>query len=141
LAFSILIRLVFATMLVVALLGRTWFVPPIVTLIAMGMWQRGHEHEGKFITWVHRLVPRNIPKIIIYEVVGTIATIQLTRHVQNPYWQIAGLLFAIFTLGLIIDSLSGIRGREWPVNWLTRLAGVGIFLLAVAQLSGNLIGE
>jgi len=141
LALSILVRIAIATMLVVALLGRTWFVPPIVALVAMGMWQRSHEHEAAFITWLHRLVPRNVPKILIYEIVGTVATIQLTRHVVSPYWQIAGLLFVIFTLGLIIDSLSAIRGREWPANWYTRLAGVGLFLLAVAQLSGNLIGE
>ena len=136
---SVFIRMGFVALLLAALLGKTWFVPPLTALVGFGMYVRAMEMRVTLPSWSYRVIPRNIAKILLFEVVGTIVTAVLSQHVASPYWQIAGLLFAIFLLGLVLDLLSGARGTEWPISWTTRLAGVALFLVAVLQLSDNLI--
>lgn len=136
---SVFIRMGFVALLLAALLGKTWFVPPLTGLVGFGMYVRAMEMRVTLPGWAYRVIPRNIAKILLFEVVGTIVTAVLSQHVASPYWQIAGLLFAIFLLGLVLDLLSGARGTEWPLGWTTRLAGVALFLITVLQLSDNLI--
>jgi hypothetical protein len=136
---SVFLRMGFVALLLASLLGKTWFVPPLTALVGFGMYVRAKELHVVLPSWAYRAIPRNIAKILLFEVVGTIVTAVLSQHVASPYWQIAGLLFAIFLLGLVLDLLSGARGTEWPLTWTTRLAGVALFLITVLQLSDNLI--
>ncbi len=139
LVLSILVRMGFATLILVALVGTRWFVGPLVALAGLGMYVRSSDVHLTAPDWLYRIVPRNVGKILVFEVVGTVVTGLASTHIPSPYWQIAALLCTIFVLGLLIDLLSSVRGRDWPVNWWTRLAGVGLFLVTVAQLSDNLI--
>jgi hypothetical protein len=136
---SVFIRMGFVALLLAALLGKTWFVPPLVALVGFGMYARGADIRVELPSWAYRFIPRNIAKILLFEVVGTVVTAVLSQHVASPYWQIAGLLFVIFVMGLVLDLLSAAHGRDWPVNWTTRLAGVALCLVTLLQLSDLLI--
>ena len=45
----------------------------------------------------------------------------------------------ILVLGVALDFLGTVRGRPLPANWLTRLGGVALVIVAFLQLSGHLI--
>ena len=136
---SIVLRMFFAALIFTALLGQTWFVPPLVFLLGFGMYVRGAEVHVEIPNWAYRLIPRNVAKILLFEVVGTVVTGVVTTHVASPYWQISALLFTILLLGLVVDLLTGARGRDWPVNWWVRIGGAVLFLVTVAQMSDLLI--
>jgi hypothetical protein len=80
-------------------------------------------------------------KVLLFETVGSIATIELSRHVASPYWQVAALLFVVMSLTLIVDLLSGVRGKDWPATVWTRFGGIVLVVLTVLQMSGHLIGS
>jgi hypothetical protein len=136
---SILVRMLFAALIFEALLDRVWLVLPLVGLLGLGMWVRGHERSIAVSDWLYRVMPRNLGKILLFEVVGTVATAVISRHIAAGYWQIATLLFVILSLSFVTDLLSGLRGRDWPAHWSVRLASIGLVALTVAQLSGHLI--
>ncbi len=139
LAVSVVVRMVFAGLIFAALLGRYWLVLPLVALFGLGILARNYSWDRSVTTWFYRFVPRNLGKVLLFEVVGTLATAAIIRHLTSGYWQIATLLFVILTLTMVTDFLAGLRGKDWPINFATRLAGVALFILTVLQLSDHLI--
>jgi hypothetical protein len=136
---SILVRMLFAGLIAAALLGWTWVVAVLVGVFGISLWLRDHGIRSVVPAWFYRAVPRNLGKILAFEVAGTIATALIARYVHSPYWQVATLLGVMIALMLSMDIAAGLKGKDWPNGWALRLASVGLVVIVALQLSDHLI--
>jgi len=136
---SLVARSMFVALILYTLLGTSWMVVLITAIVTIGSFLKGRVLVREVGDWFYRVVPRNMGKVLAVSVVGTAATIALSSHSVPSFWQVALLLLIVALVGLFLDVLSGLSGRELPSSWPTRMAGLVLVIVTGLSLTGHLI--
>ena len=136
---STLFRAVIFATIFYSLLGRSWVVLLLLGIFAIDSLFTGKVLTGEIPTWYYRFIPRNLPKMLFFSVLGALAAAYFEVHISSPFWKIASLLILILSLNCILHLIGSAKGKAWPVNIWTRIAGVILAVLTLLQLTGNLI--
>ena len=134
---SQVIRQVFTALLLHAFLGWTWV---LAVLIGLQMLQGfvAPKVSGTLPKVAYRLVPRGVGNILVMASIGTLGGRLMAHITTDGFWQVAGLLILLGAVSLMYAMVSALDGEDYPVTWTTRIAGIGVVVLAGLQLTGRL---
>jgi hypothetical protein len=116
------------------LVGNVWQVyamVPVYAIYAMNPLVTKHFPKS---TFMHRLAPRSIPKVLFMMVAGQVLGLVLTQsfHLEAGSF-LAWDLLLLLVVATVLKYLEGFKGEPWPAkNLWVRCAGVLFAVLTIA---------
>lgn len=137
LAFRTVVQISFVVAAVYTVVGPNWRTPIICGAYVLMQVIEGLKVQFPKVTWIHRIVPTGIARIVLVMVVGEFAARYFIEHGVSTSGDLTGSIFLVVAALLFVLTFFGrFRGEAWGKHPIWKLIGAGIVSILICLLLG-----
>lgn len=120
-------------------IGFCWQLWVISGVYALMLIVEQSEADFPFITWIHRLVPVGVTRIVFVSVIGQFAARYFVEKGVHSSQDLTASIFIIVAIALfVITTLSKFPGNAWGRHPIWKALGASVIVFFVLLVTGTL---
>jgi hypothetical protein len=117
--------------------GQQWQLWVIVITYALMMTVERMERDFPFITWLHRIVPLGVARIVIVVIIGQLSAGYFLAHGYDTAQSLTAMIFLVVAGVLFLfTALGKVRGDSWGDHHIWKFFGASIMVLLMLFAGG-----
>ena len=109
--------------------GDGWQIWTILTLYVSMLTIERMEKEFPFITWLHRVVPLGVARIVIVVILGQTSAKYFLGHGYDTAQSLTAMIFVVVAGALVVfTTLGKVRGEKWGDHHIWKFFGMAIMV-------------
>jgi hypothetical protein len=137
LAFRTVVQISFVAAAIYTVVGPNWRTPVICGAYALMLFVEGIKKPFPFVTWIHRIVPVGIARIVFVMVIGELAAKYFIEYGVKTSGDLTGSIFLVVAALLFLLTFFGrFRGQPWGPGVAWKFIGAGIVSILICLAIG-----
>jgi len=137
LAFRTVVQISFVAAAIYTVVGPNWRTPVICIAYAFMLFIEGIKKPFPFVTWIHRVIPVGIARIVFVMVIGELAAKYFIDHGVKTSGGLTGSIFLVVAaLLFILTFLGRFRGEPWGPGVVWKFIGAGVVSVLICLALG-----